>query len=185
MNSIKINSENSLIIRSADKLTVKEVVSVLKKEHQFFLNKLIPELENSLFQFNRNLQEVSWFTLLLNKLFQEYKYHFLEHLEKEEQEVFPFAIELENAYLVQSSWKTSKRVLTYFVEHDDKPEEDLKQIINWIEQQVPEVNSMISFNMFKRKLEHATKRLEEHAKTEDELLMPKLRSMEKVLLTID
>lgn len=154
-----------------DDIQLDEVISFLSISHQFYIHKLIPEIEQSIiYAFKQNADLSIWNTLL--QFFDAYKIKLLEHIKEEEELIFPAILET----FKNSNLKNHELIFDYLKNHDPIEEEltEIIQIINTYKNAEP-LN--MPLNIFLTQIEAFESELSLHAHIEDLLLEPKVKSI--------
>lgn len=168
--------------------SVELIIDYLRKAHTNYLEDSIPHIEelinilikDSTFQ-KQNLQ-------LLKNFFNEYKKEITDHINREEKEVYPYALYIEEAFEnlninadIIDKMKTYS-INNYINEHDNIEEKlyDLKNII--IKYLPPPKNNDLC-NRILTKLFNLEKDLNDHSRIEEKVMVPKIKKMEEKLLS--
>ena len=158
------------------------IVDYLRKSHQDFINVSLPNIETLLI----NLVESSRSDDLkiIQTFYNKYKEELLEHINDEEENAFPYVLELQRAY-DKNIKPLPKKIANYSIqsfekEHTNVDEKlfDLKNII--IKFLEPKYNQ-IDCNEFLFKLFQFESDLTDHARIEDKILVPKVMKIENLL----
>ncbi len=164
--------------------SIQLIIDYLQKTHNYYLNVKIPELEKQI----KEMVDTCYLKCkdgdLVNKFFNEYKVELYNHIKREEEVVFPYSLKIEQAYYSQNISKELKnQLLNYSIyeykkEHDDLEEKpfDLKNII--IKYLPPPSNNYLCSKVIDQ-LYHLEKDLNDHARIEDKVLIPKIIELEK------
>jgi regulator of cell morphogenesis and NO signaling len=161
----------------------KLIIDYLIKSHDFYLKKKVPEIEkliNSIEYDDENIK----FLQLVRKFFNEYVLELNQHINREEETVYPYVIELENILndkkITENQYKKikSKLILKYKEDHDNIEEKlyDLKNII--IKYLPPPLNSDVC-NVIIAKLFRLEEDLNNHSNIENKVMIPSANEMEK------
>jgi len=159
------------------------LISYLKETHKNYLNERLPYIAlliNRLTETSSNHK--SAYQLLMN-FFVEYKKELTKHIEREEKVVYPYVLQLEAAIVSgTTSDELLKQVTTYSItdyeeEHENVEEKlfDLKNII--LKYLPPTTDQNLCFTIL-QELFILEKDLNEHARIEDTILVPKVEEME-------
>lgn len=168
--------------------SLKLIVEYLQKSHDYYLHTKIPLIEELLLQLsgsyrNRGLEVF----LLIDKFFTEYKNELTDHIRHEEEKVYPYVFSVESAFLAKNpSLEIISRIRDYSIDdfeadHDNVEDKlfDLKNIlIKYLP--LPVDNQLchaILVELFKLESD-----LNDHARIEDKVLVPKVKFMEKWIL---
>jgi regulator of cell morphogenesis and NO signaling len=158
------------------------IIDYLRKSHLDFIKDSLPNIEALLNKLvdgsdSKDLKVILTF-------YQKYKEELLEHIKDEEDNAFPYVLKLQKAYDLGTK-PLPKEVADYSIhsyekEHTNVDEKlfDLKNIvIKFLE---PNYNSK-SCNEFLFKLFQFERDLQDHARIEDKILVPKVVKIEKAL----
>jgi regulator of cell morphogenesis and NO signaling len=190
-----INSEFFLVIinsfhqfdsfpqKKIDHISAHEIVSYLKKSHEFFNTVNIPKIQQLIEQLSWNENDTQN-RKLLSQFFFNYRDEVFRHTMNEENSVYPIVEKLEIA-LKNSRSKIEHPILIidnlseqYEQNHDDLDEKllDLKNII--IKYLPPSINSETE-NELLAEIFKLEKELIDHTRIENRILIPVLKSLEK------
>ncbi len=164
------------------------IINYLEKTHDYYLQVKIPEIEyliRSLVQTSgrENKERLE----LLKKFFNEYKEELIDHINREEDKVIPYIQEIENAYLSLNAGESIiKKIKSYsiddFADEHDNVEDKLFDLKNIIIKFLPPVKDITVCNDILIELFRLEKDLNNHARIEDKVLIPKVKEMEKAIL---
>lgn len=159
------------------------LVNYLKKSHRYYLDIKLPELEILIEKLRMGSQLDDATYSLLKNFFLEYKNEFQQHILREEERVYPYVLDLENAIvkdeipekLVQQM--NSYSITDYEEEHDNV-EEKLYDLKNIIIKYLPVSNDDSPFFNILKELFELENDLNDHSRIEDLILVPKVEAME-------
>lgn len=164
---------------------LKLIIEYLRKSHEYYLQIKIPRIDQLLQQLSAHNEELSGDSLqLIDHFFREYKYELSEHIRREEEKVYPYIFTVEEAY---QSGKPSdalvRRIREYSIddyesEHDNV-EDKLYDLQNIIIKYLPLPLDMNFCHTILMELFRLESDLNDHARIEDKVLVPKVRYMEK------
>jgi regulator of cell morphogenesis and NO signaling len=167
---------------------MKLLLDYLRKSHDYYLRIKIPQLEQLLEQLSGPVNDPGSKSFdLIDKFFREYKEELSEHIKHEEEKVYPYVYEVEEAFrkkiqppeLIQKIRDYS--IDDYESEHDNVEDElfDLKNIIiKYLPQPADtDLCHSILIELFRLEAD-----LKDHARIEDKVLVPKVRFMEKWII---
>lgn len=167
--------------------SVKLLIEYLKKTHDYYLQNKIPEIELLISEMltKAEVDETSY--NILQKFFEEYKTELVKHIEREENIVYPYVINLENA--VQNNSITQSLlaqieeypITSYEAEHESV-EEKLMDLKNIIIKYLPPSEQQQSRYKLLKEITVLEKDLNDHANIEDLVLVPKVELLEKNVL---
>lgn len=166
------------------------LVDYLNKSHRYYLDQKLPELEHLILKLKDNTELDEPTYLLLKNFFSEYKHELIQHINREEERVYPYVIKLESAI---ESGNISAGLLNemegysiedYEAEHDNV-EEKLYDLKNIIIKYLPELKTdELLFHILKELFELEND-LNDHSRIEDLILVPKVEAMEFSLKNIN
>ncbi|PLX07938.1 MAG: hypothetical protein C0598_12805 [Marinilabiliales bacterium] len=165
------------------------IVNYLHKAHTYYLDEKIPQIKQMIKQLFE-LSEGNKKTLnLISNFFNNYCKEFESHVDREEAEVYPYVLALEEALKNSSKEKHINEELlkysigTYEEDHEDVEEKlfDMKSLIIKylpLESADNKLFEEVSYSLL-RELFVLEKDLNEHSRIEDLILVPKVEGMEK------
>ena len=162
------------------------LINYLRETHQYFIENKMPEIEGLIREMTANAQSDEQSYLLAQNFFAEYKNELSAHIEREENRVYPYAIALEEAIKtgmvpdVLYQQMNTYSINEYEAEHENIEEKlfDLKNII--ITYLPTPTNDQLCFQIL-NDLFMLEKDLNEHARIENMILIPKVEAMEFML----
>ncbi|MCY1722387.1 hemerythrin domain-containing protein [Prolixibacteraceae bacterium Z1-6] len=150
------------------------IIDYLKKTHQHYIEYVLPKLESLLeLLIDSNITEIHQLNII-EQFYQKYKKELLLHIKEEEQEVFPYILNLVNNNQVNNQFT----IHSFEKEHsnvDDKLNDLKNLIVKYIE---PVYDNNIC-NEFLITLFRFEKDIKDHARIEDKILLPQLITLEK------
>jgi regulator of cell morphogenesis and NO signaling len=158
------------------------IVDYLRKSHHDFIKVSLPKIEALL---NKLVEKTESMDLkIIQSFYNKYKEELLDHINDEEENAFPYVLELQHAYDNQVD-PLPKNVAEYSIqsfekEHTNVDEKlfDLKNII--IKYLEPNYVDRIC-NEFLYELFQFERELTDHARIEDKILVPKVMKIESEL----
>lgn len=162
------------------------LIEYLKRSHKYYLDKKIPEIETFIDNLTKEDGLDTETFLLLKNFFREYKDELTHHIQKEEENVYPYVKQLEDAI---ESGNPSKELLAqmanysiteYEDDHGDV-EEKLYDLKNIIIKYVPPGKSDNNAYKVLHELFMLESDLNDHSRIEDLILVPKVETMEFTL----
>ncbi len=160
----------------------KLIVDYLRKSHQDFLKVSLPKIETLLTTLVENSKTND--LKIIQTFYNKYKEELLEHINDEEENAFPYVLELQRAY-DQKTNPLPDHIKNYSIhsfekEHTNVDEKlfDLKNIIiKYLEPNYKDKEC----NEFLFELFHFERDLTDHARIEDKILVPKVMKIESEL----
>ena len=182
------HNKNYFPTEQLQKFSAKLLVDYLYNTHKFYLETKIPEIErllNGLIEGESALGSEN--IQLLKAFFQNYKNELVNHLHAEEEEVFPYVNLLEKALVdneakqlamgkIKSGWVSN------FERDHDNLEEKLVDLKNLIIKYLPPVINKSQCQKLLIELFRLEKDMENHSGIEDNVLIPKVLSLEQEIL---
>jgi regulator of cell morphogenesis and NO signaling len=164
------------------------IVEYLRKSHEYYLHTKIPEIEQLLQRLSDSYPEETRETYqLIDKFFTGYKLELSDHIQREEHKVYPYVFSVENAYLARNpTVEIVSSIHNYsmddFEEEHDNVEDKLYDLKNILIKYLPlpadpRLCQAVLFELFRLETD-----LNDHARIEDKVLVPKVKYMEKWIL---
>lgn len=172
--------------KDLNSFSVRLIVEYLKKTHDYYLSEKIPELEAMIQKMVATSEHRQKSELIIN-FFEEYKTELINHIEREEDHIQPYVLEIEQAFEKQHiSNSLYKKIKKYsiddFAREHDNVEEKLFDLKNLIIKYLPPCSNTALCNKILMELFRLEKDLNAHASLEDKVLIPKVSLMESFLL---
>lgn len=171
---------------SLSDFTISTIVNYLKKTHEYYSSYTFPLLSSLIEKLIASNYERKDLTLI-RKFFNSYQSEFIKHLDKEEQDVFPYVLEIEKACLLKKyngeliKLVKEKTINQYAKDHDNIDEKlnDLRNI--FIKYLLPLANEdiihSILFELYDLEMD-----VKDHAMIEDKILFPRVSALEQLIL---
>jgi regulator of cell morphogenesis and NO signaling len=165
--------------------SLKLIIDYLRKSHEYYLNIKIPRIDQLLHQLSLHTAGLSGKSLQpIDRFFREYKQELSTHIAREEEKVYPYVFTVEEAFLSGNpSFEAVCRIREYSIddyesEHDNV-EDKLCDLQNIIIKYLPLPLDMNLCHTILMELFRLESDLNDHARIEDKVLVPKVRYMEK------
>lgn len=164
--------------------SAKTIVSYLRKTHEYYINYILIRIDGLLEELIKSGGETNNDLKIIKTFYEKYKHELVNHINEEEVHVFPYVIKLQE--LIDSGSQTLPNELNAFSildfekEHSDVDEKlnDLKNIIIKFLDPTYDDNACNTFLSAVFMLERD---LKDHARIEDNIMIPKVLDMEKQL----
>ncbi len=169
-------------------VSIEKIVDYLKATHQFYLEQMIPEVENRINALIQNFDINQNQFLLVKNFFEEYKKELYLHTQLEEKTVYPYVVDVYQAY---QSHQLSQELLdrikdypinSYAQEHSDI-ESKLFDLKNILIKYLPQPKHSYQRNQVLTALFKMENDINDHSRIENMVLVPMISEMEKQLLT--
>ena len=196
----KLNTEFFLVIINSfhdhnyfpqDKLQqfdLKLIVDYIKKSHSYYLDLKVPQIE----QLIQNLSSKSDDKFkdqirLIEKFFSEYKEELIAHIQEEENNIFPYILTIGRAYSEGQINKAHKSMIlensiNKFAGEHSNIEDKLFDLKNIIIKYLHPLKDNFTSNALLIELFRLELDLNDHARIEDKVLIPKVQYIEQEIL---
>ena len=158
------------------------IVDYLRKSHQDFIKVSLPGIEQSLQKLARGSKSKD--LKIIQSFYNTYKTELLDHIQDEEENAFPYVLELQNAYDLEIN-PLPEKIANYSIQSFEKEhtnvDEKLFDLKNIIIKFLEPNYSNIDCNEFLFKLFQFEQDLTDHARIEDNILVPKVMKIEASL----
>ncbi len=176
--------------KSLQNFPAKLIIEYLSSTHNYYLKVKIPEIQEYIDKMEQNVKPENHKNItLLNGFFNEYKEELRLHLENEDQHVFPYILDIDNAMIRgEIDDELYKKILTDSIENYERSHDDaevkLNDLKNLIIKFLPpvlckELCQNLLIEIFRLEAD-----IKNHTNIEDKVLIPKVKLMEKKLLEI-
>lgn len=156
---------------------IQTIIKYLKNSHQYYLEEKYPQIQNYIEKINKINDHAEIF--MIGKFFDKYFMEVTEHLDYENDVVFPYVLDLNNLLTHKNSDNAvSSYSVTEYREHHDDIEEKLTDLNNLLIKYLPQKNDQ----QIRRKLLFCLFELEYdlkiHSQIEETILIPLVEKME-------
>lgn len=152
------------------------IIDYLKKTHQHYIEYVIPKLESLLKQIiESNKTEIHQLDII-EQFYHKYKEELILHINEEEQEVFPYIVNL-----VEKGQKNDYYSIHSFEKEHHNVDVKLNDLKNLIVKYIEPVYDNNTCNEFLISLFRFEKDIKDHARIEDKILIPQVLELEKQL----
>jgi len=172
------DSRQSFKAENFNVFSLSVIIDYLNKTHDYYLDKKLLEIEQSIHLLVNAYPDTHPLLLLLNNFYKEYKRHLGNHIEQEEEELFPYILKLERLS-EDNSLEAPRLTVQRFMEMHLDTEEDLEEVRKIILHYSPPAENQTIYRILLSQLEVFEKDLAIHALIEDEVLLPRALALEK------
>ena len=165
---------------------LKLIIDYIDKSHTYYLNRKVPQIEQLIEEVLDKTKHKNDYRLI-DKFYKEYKKELIEHIDKEEQEIHPYVFMLEEAYLTRNFTEEivhhieENSINKYAREHNSL-EDKLYDLKNLIIKYLPPVEDPCISNSLLIELFRLERDLNDHARIENKVLIPKVVWLEQQIL---
>ncbi len=157
-----------------------EIVGYIQKTHTYYINKKLPEIEQSIHLLGKAYSSTHPLLLLLHTFYTAYTRHLTKHIEMEERDLLPYIIELEKASKNKNERIDGHAIsISSFIDHHHDTEKDLEEVRTAILHYTPPVDQQTRYRILLSQLQVLENDLAVHALIEDEVLLPRALALEK------
>ena len=163
------------------------LIDYLRKAHLYFLDDKLPEIAALIDRMVKEYPLDDATSKLISGFFDEYSRELKRHILREEEKVYPYVLELENAVQQNRQDENLRQqvqqnpISQYEAEHENV-EEKLLDLKNILIKYLPGPENDKPGYLVLRELFALEKELNEHARMEDAILVPKVKTLEEELL---
>jgi regulator of cell morphogenesis and NO signaling len=164
------------------------IIDYLRNTHSYYLNNKVPEIEGYIDEMEKIVSKKNVKNIqLLNRFFKEYKNELKKHLEREDNQVFPYILDLEKSLdeksiLPELLLQVQKEPIENYERTHDDIEMKLGDLKNLIIRHLPPVLCKELCQKLLTELFRLEADLENHARIEDKVLIPKVKLIEQKIL---
>lgn len=187
-----LNTFNNREYKSKKKLeniSMKTIIDFLLKSHSYYNNEKIPYIKSLIHELKWTDNNGEENKRLIESFFERYCNEVLEHTKQEEKVIYPYALEIEDAYINgmnngQIDSSKIKNIQEYIEEHEGL-DEALLDLKNIIIKYLPPADNHQLVNRILEELFKLETDLINHTGIENKLMIPELLHMEKELKLIN
>lgn len=170
------------------RFSLPQLVTYLQSTHRYYLQKKLPEIEQSLWHIMHASQQVDTHQVLssLVLFFNRYKEELIEHIQMEEKGLFPYIWTLHQAQTEGWTGQALQNLLLdsplkKFNENHDSIEDELVTVKDILFAYTRGNDLPLSFRIFLNQVQLFELELQKHAVLEDHVLVPLVKEIEKEL----
>ncbi len=162
------------------------LIDYLRKAHRYFLEDKLPEIAGLIDRMTKEYPLDTPVSALISDFFAGYSRELKKHILREEEKVYPYVLQLERAVLQNHFDGELRRkvseypIASYEAEHENV-EEKLLDLKNILIKYLPGPQNDKPGFLVLRELFALEKELNEHARIEDLILVPKVKLLEEKL----
>lgn len=167
--------------------SLETMVDYLKNTHHYYTAIAFPALEQNIAELISDSELSIEKKDLVFNFFNDYKRNFLEHIQKEEEIILPYILELEIQYRQEKAdeyfiRKVKKYSINDFALEHDRLETSLTNLSKLIIQYLPPFENWVLCHRILMDLCRLVKDLTDHGNMEDKVLIPRVSELEHSLL---
>lgn len=168
-------------VRAFDRFRLDVIVDYVRKTHRYYLDRKMPEIEQSIHLLLRAYPEAHPLLVILNEFYAFYRNHLNTHIEVEESQLLPYIVHLEKVDDGKASFQAypSAYSLSRFMVHHQDTEDDLADVRKAMLNYSPPPTNETLYRILLSQLEVLEKDLAVHALIEDEVLLPRAMALER------
>lgn len=157
---------------------IPDFLKYLKNSHRYFMEEKIPAIQKNMNQLTLLLDDTK--ANMVNSFYKEYIEEVTEHIDYENEMVFPFIEEMYEAYLNERdpSLLLKEYDINIYEEHHDDIEDKLKDLKNILIRHLPQKEEGNLRLIVLRQLFELESDLNSHTRLEDEVLIPIAKELE-------
>lgn len=164
------------------------ILNYINRSHNYYIGFKLPQIEGMINNLIQKTSEVykKQYQLMAN-FFQQYKNELIEHIENEEINVHPYIIEIDSAFQENTISKeivtrVKKESISNYVDDHDNVEDKLFDLKNLIIKYLPPAGDYTLSNAILFELFRLERDLNDHARIEEKVLVPKVELLEKQIV---
>lgn len=163
--------------------SVSQIIEYLKNTHLYYINYILPDFEKQLELIKFSVNKVVTEFELLDKFYKKYKHELWTHINDEDKNVFPYALAVEK--LAENEMTSSQfnndfegfSISDFDREHSNM-ENKMSDLKSLIIKYLPPVFDQNLCQKFLFSLMRFEEDLKDHARIEDKILIPKIKTLE-------
>ena len=168
-------------MRVFDRFRLDVIIDYIRKTHQYYLQRKLMEIEQSIDLLMRSYPEAHPLLIILNDFYASYKHHLTSHIEVEEQQLLPYILHLDKVDSGKASFQAYPEAysLSRFLVHHHDTEKELSDVRETIQNYSPPPANQTLYRILLSQLEVLEKDLAVHALIEEDVLLPRAMALER------
>lgn len=160
---------------------IPDFLTYLKSSHHYFLNEKIPAIQQNIHKLVYHLHDSR--TDLVESFYNKYIEEVTEHMDYENETVFPYIEDIYDVFLKRSTIRSSMAEydISIYGEHHDDIEDVLKDLKNILIRHLPQKEQGKTRRIVLQQLFELESDLYSHTRIEDEVLIPLVKELENDL----
>ncbi len=180
------NNEEDFVNEALKRFSVEEILNYLQLTHQFYLNKKLPEIEQSLLHIFSKYGQSHQLLASLAIFFNNYKNKLVEHIKMEEKLLFPYIRKMivaakASPICIESLHLDTNFSIEEFISNHSAIEDELQEVSEIIKKYSDSSEIPLPYKIFLNQVEIFELELRKHAIIEDHVLVPMVIELEKKL----
>lgn len=167
---------------------LKYIIAYIKRSHTFYVDFKMPQIEGLISDLldTASAENKKSFQLIQN-FFQEYKYELVTHIEKEENQVHPYVLKIDEAFQNREVTEdiislVKKEPISLYADDHDNVEDKLYDLKNLMIKYLPPAADYTISNAILIELFRLERDLGDHSRIEEKVLIPKVEGIEAQIL---
>jgi len=168
---------------------IKLIIDYITRSHTFYTKFKLPQIDGMIVKMleNASPDNKKPYSLIQN-FFREYSKELSEHIEKEEKNVHPYILVIDEAYKSKAVTpeiiaRVKKDSIKNYADDHDNVEDKLFDLKNLIIRYLPPTDDYTLSNAILYDLFRLERDLNDHARIEEKVLVPKVQLIEKQILS--
>ncbi|CAH0994643.1 hypothetical protein EMA8858_00755 [Emticicia aquatica] len=183
------NDDEDFPFEKMQKFSVDDILNYLQVTHQYYLNKKLPEIEQSLLHIFSKYGQSHHLLASLAIFFNNYKNKLVDHIRMEEKQLFPYIRKIIVASKINSVCAESLEInpefsIEKFIASHSPIEDELQEVSEIIKKYSGNEATPLPYKIFLNQVELFELELRKHAIIEDHVLVPMVIELEKKLKVI-
>jgi len=168
--------------------SVKLIVDYLSKTHRYYITTKLPRIKKLIEEmFDSSTADEKQYAGLVKNFVNEYEQELKEHTGREDEQIYPYALQLEDAFLKQQAspqliHKIKSSSIKKFEREHGNIEEKLLDLKNIIIKFMPPTHNSNLCNTILMEIFNLEDDLNNHSVIEEKVLVPKVTAIEDLLL---
>jgi len=167
--------------RAFDGFRLEVIIDYIRKTHQYYLQRKLLEIEQSIHLLLRAYPEAHPLLVILHDFYSSYKHHLTSHIEVEEQQLLPYILHLDKVDSGKASFQAypGSYSLSRFLVHHHDTEKELSEVREAMLNYSPPPANQTLYRILLSQLEVLEKDLTVHALIEEDVLLPRAMALER------
>ncbi len=156
---------------------IPDLLVFLKNSHLYFLEEIIPQIQQNIKELIDQMHDSK--AEMVNLFYNNYIQEVTEHINYENEVVFPYVKQLYNSYLANKAQTSTDFTINVYGDHHENIEDILRDLKNILIRHLPQkekgsLRRLVLQQLFELELD-----LNSHTKLEDDVLIPLVKQLEQ------
>lgn len=159
-------------VNKFEKYSIGVLLDYLRKTHEMYVTRMLPRMEMTVQSVQQAFPEHPVVSIL-NHFYQHFQNELMEHIELEENRLFPYA-----EALYDGKFRGGYSVKEFTRQHNHNIEDQVEHVMHLIANEFPAISASFAYRSFKHLLDEFRADLDVHHLIEEQVFLMKIKNLE-------